>query len=256
MKKAKGRYSLLRFWTDEAVLLIASVFFAFVLVGYRTIALVFFAIALLKGIYRFIFIYSQKNEKKAKNVKTVLTSLVVLGLAVFTAAEIPVIRSAHTDKNPEAPYLIVLGAGVNGTEPSLSLLNRLEAAKEYLEKYPQAVAVVSGGQGPGEDISEAECMKRWLYSKGIPEERIIMEDKSFSTEENIANSLAKIDEHGGNADSPVAIVSSEYHLYRAKYIAREKGAEPLGVAAHTSYPVLMANYFIREAFAVLYMWIM
>lgn len=256
MNKRKRMGAATAFWLAELALLIAAACFAFALVGYTTIAMALISVAVIIALYRLISAYSKKNAKRGKRLKTVLTSLVCLGLVCFIIVEIPIVKSARTDKNPEAPYVIVLGAGVNGTVPSLSLLNRLTAAKEYLETYPEAVAIVSGGQGSGEDITEAECMRQWLLKEGIPAERIIMEDKSFSTEDNIRNSIEKIREHGGDPLGRIAIVSSEYHLYRAKYIAHGLGSEALGVAGHTSYPVLMVNYFIREALAVTYMWIM
>ncbi len=244
------------FWLTELVLLLVFAVLSRVMVGYKTIALVLFAITVLVAIYRLLAIYASKKEKTAKILKTVLTSLVCLGLAFFAVIEVFVIGSAHTDKDPKAPYLIVLGAGVNGTVPSLALEYRLEAAKQYLDEYPESKAIVSGGQGEGEAISEAECMYRWLVEKSISADRIILEENSTSTQENLEYSLKVVRKNGGNPTGRVAIVSGEYHLYRAKYMAKELGADPLRVSAHTTYPVLMTNYFIREAFAVAYLWIM
>ena len=255
MKKRKNKQESVGFWVGDAVLAIAASTVVLCSV-YKAIGLVILLLALILILYRLLKIYSKKNVKQAKRLKIVLTSLLCIGLACFLAVEIPIIAAARTDKNPEAPYLIVLGAGVDGTVPSVSLSNRLEAARLYLETYPEARAIVSGGQGPGEFVSEAECMRLWLISNGISDERIIIEDKSTSTEENIENSLAIMYTFSNNQMNKVAIVSSEYHLYRAKYMAREEDALPFGVAAHTSYPVLMVNYFIREALAVLAMWIM
>lgn len=242
-----------RFLITEAVLLLAAAFFAFALVGYSTIGLVLLGVAAVIALFRLFSTHFE--EKTQKTLKTVLTVCVCLGVAAIIAVEIPIVTAARGDKNPEAPYLIVLGAGVNGEAPSLSLVNRLDAALEYLEEYPDSIAVVSGSQGAGEDITEAECMRRWLEEKGIEAERIIMEEQAGSTYENIAFSLEKIAENGGNVRGSVAIASSEYHLYRAKYIAAELGAEPYGVAGRTSYPVLMLNYFLREAAAVAVMWL-
>lgn len=244
------------FWIMEALLLIAAGLFAFAMIGYGVIALVLCGAAAVAALYRLISCYAVKNPKSAKKLKPALTVLLLAGFALFCAAEIPVISSAHTDKDPEADYLIVLGAGVNGTVPSLTLANRLAAAKDYLDQYPEAKVVVSGGQGPGEDITEAECMRSWLEARGIAPERIIMEDKSTSTYENLVYSFSRIRDDGGTPEGKIAIASNDYHLYRAKYMARELGAEPVGIAARTPYPVLSANYFIREAAAVLLMWIM
>jgi len=245
----------LSFWAGEAFLAGIGLFIE-VSTVYKTIGVTVLSLAVLIALYRLISVYAKKNEKRAKRLKIIITSLLCIGLAYFVVVEIPIIASARTDKNPEAPYLIVLGAGVDGTVPSVSLSNRLVAALDYLETYPKTTVIVSGGQGEGEDITEAECMRIWLIEKGVSAERIIKEDKSTSTEENIANSLAIIHAFSNDPMDKVAIVSSEYHLYRAKYMAREQNAVPIGVAAHTSYPILMINYFIREAFAVTALWIM
>ena len=93
----------------------------------------------------------------------------------------------------------------------------------------------------------------WLTARGVAPERLILEEEATSTEENLRFSLALL---GGEAESAsIAVVSSEYHLYRAEYIARLLGTEVSGLAGRTSYPVLKANYFIREAFAVWYLWL-
>ena len=252
-KNVKGHSA---FWIAEAFLLAASGIFAFAVIGYQTIALTLFFAAMVTALYELLVVYAARNAWLGKRLKVALTGLLTLGFVWLIIVEVPIVASAHTDREPEAPYLVVLGAGVNGTEPSLSLLNRLEAAKAYLDAYPETVAVVSGGQGTGEAITEAECMRLWLTENGISPVRIIKEEKSTSTYENLENSLKLIRENGGDPAGPVAIVSSEYHLYRAKYMARALGADALGVAARTTYPILMINYFIREAFAVTLLWIM
>ncbi|MEG1241612.1 MAG: YdcF family protein [Oscillospiraceae bacterium] len=253
--KFRIKNASLRFWTDEAILLIFAAFFAFALVGYGVLACVFLGLALLVALFKIISILGAKNEKLGKRLKISLSALVLLGLALLIAVEIPIIAAARTDKNPEAPYLIVLGAGVNGETPSLSLQNRLNAAEDYLRSFPDAKVIVSGGQGPGENITEAECMRRYLAEAGIAPERIIMEPRATSTNENLAFSLEIIEKRGDDPEKKVAIVSSEYHLYRAKYMAEQQGALPLGVAGKTTLPLLKVNYFIREALAVMAMWL-
>lgn len=190
-----------------------------------------------------------------KKIRRVLAILVVTGLFGLAAIELVVLSAAHTDKNPEADYLIVLGAGLNGTAPSLSLVDRLIAALEYLREYPDAVAIVSGGQGENELISEALAMKIWLEAQGVDSERIIMEERSTSTQENLKFSFEIIRELGGDPADGVAICTSEYHLYRAKHIAGRLGAQAAGVAGETSAFVLKANYMVREAFAIVYLWV-
>ena len=197
-----------------------------------------------------------KNPKLAKTLSRIFIILLGFGILLFIAVEIPIIAGAQTDEKPEADYVIVLGAGLNGETPSLVLTERLRAARDYLENYPDAKVVVSGGQGPGETITEAESMRRWLEQAGIAPERILKEDKSTSTQENLSFSLDVIAADGGDTEGEIAVLSSEFHLYRAKFVARSLGFEPLGVAAATSYPLMKIGYFIREAFAVLGYWIM
>ena len=225
------------------VCILAGCVFRFAMPGHDFIGYLLWLLAVL------IFAF----PRLSKTWRIVLAALLVLGAAVFAVFEAPVISNAKTDADPQSDYLIVLGAGVNGSAPSLSMVNRLEAALDYLETYPDAVAIVSGGQGAGEDVTEASAMHDWLVAHGIPESRIVQEDQSTSTRENLENSFAIIRSRGGDPAGGVAVVSSEYHLYRAKQMARALGAKPLGVAAETTLPTMRANYFIREAFAAAYM---
>ena len=177
-----------------------------------------------------------------------------IGLIYFCSVEYLIVSNARTDQDPERSYLIVLGAAVHGDRPSLSLYHRLTSALEYLEQYPNSKAVLSGGQGNGENISEALCMHDWLVSSGIAEERLIMEDRSTSTMENLMFSLEKLKEDGGTPDD-VAILSSNYHLYRAKEMARSLGMEPAGVCCVPGYPIYTLGMFIREAFGLTHLWV-
>lgn len=225
------------------VCILAGCVFRFAMPGHDFIGYLLWLLAVL------VFAF----PRLSKTWRIVLAALLVLGAAVFAVFEAPVISNAKTDADPQSDYLIVLGAGVNGSAPSLSMVNRLEAALDYLEAYPDAVAIVSGGQGAGEDVTEASAMHDWLVAHGMPESRIVQEDQSTSTRENLENSFAIIRSRGGDPAGDVAVVSSEYHLYRAKQMARALGAKPLGVAAETTLPTMRANYFIREAFAAAYM---
>ena len=186
----------------------------------------------------------------SESLKRAVALITAIGLIYFCLLEIPIVGNARTDKNPERGYLIVLGAGVRGTEPTLSLIHRLQAAQSYLTTYPDSKAVLSGGKGDGEDISEAQCMFNWLTERGIEPERLFIEDKSSSTMENLEFSKKIIEENGGSA-ADTAIVSSPYHLYRAKLMAEKLGYEsPAGVACVHGYPIYSLSMYIREAFGV------
>ncbi len=191
----------------------------------------------------------------SKSLFRALMVLVCIGFAYFCFVEFFIIRDATTDSDPKRDYLVVLGAAVYQDQPSLTLVRRLEGALEYLEAYPDSIAVVSGGMGPGETVTEAQAMHDWLVEHGIAEERIILEDRATSTLENLSYSFALIRERGDVPDGNVAIVSSAYHLYRAKLMARNMEVEAVGVAAPWGYFFVMLNYFIREAFGVTRLWI-
>ena len=109
--------------------------------------------------------------------------------------------------------MIVLGCAVRGERVSLTLARRLDAALSYLEQNPEACVVVSGGQGAGEHISEAEAMHRYLTERGIAESRILLEDKSMSTLENFRFSKALIDEAIG-PDAKLVFVTTRFHVFR------------------------------------------
>lgn len=213
--------------------------FRFAVIGYGVMSLT----AAFAGLCILLYLYLPKT------LRIVLTVLLVVGLAVFISAEIPVVRAAKGTPDTDADYLIVLGAGVNGSTPSLSMLDRLTAAKAYLDDHPDCVAVVSGGQGPGENITEAKAMSDWLTARGIAQDHIIPEDRATSTAENLAFSLALIPDA---RNASIAVCSSEYHLYRAEYLARELGYGLAGVPGRTGLPLLRLNYFIREGFGVVY----
>ena len=185
----------------------------------------------------------------------IVVILTCVGLAYFCFVEAFIIKNARTDKDPERDYIIVLGAAVYGDQPSLTLVRRLEGARDYLLACPDSVAIVSGGMGPGETVTEAQAMRDWLTANGIPAERVLMEPKATSTMENLQFSFDIIRSRGGEPDGHVAIVSSAYHLYRAKLMAKNMGVDAAGVAAPWGYFFVMLNYFIREAFGVTHLWV-
>ncbi len=125
------------------------------------------------------------------------------------------------------PYLIILGAKVNGSEMSLALLYRANKALEYLKQNQHTKVIVTGGQGPGEDITEAEALRRYLDENGIPSERILIENRSTSTYENLkfTKELFDIDQ--------AVIVSNDFHLYRAIELAENVGIKGYPLAAKT-----------------------
>lgn len=151
--------------------------------------------------------------------------------------------------------VIVLGCGIRGERVSVGLAKRLDKAYEYHTKNPDAVIIVSGGQGPQEDIPEALAMKRYLVAKGVPEEKIIMEDKSTSTITNFRNSYAIMTEKGMSTSS-VVFVTNAYHVYRSSYYAKDEGfLEISHLGTDIIWYTVPMNY-MREMLAVMKMWVL
>ena len=225
------------------ILWVIGLFMMFIMTGHD-----FLGLALI-GIGALMIFYTLPTFPALRIFRILVSVVLVICVGYFCVVESFIIRDARTETHAEADVIIVLGAGVNGTQPSLSLHDRMTGAYDYLTAHPECIAVVSGGQGPGEDITEAQCMYDWLTAKGIAPQRIFTEDKSTNTLENLRFSMAIINELP--IEEPViGLVSSEYHLHRAKRLAEYVGIDVIGVAARTSYPTVKANYFIREAFAM------
>lgn len=158
-----------------------------------------------------------------------------------------------TSKKPEPnATLVVLGCKVRGEDPSLMLRKRLEAAYEYLAENPDSACVLSGGQGPDEAITEAECMYRYLVERGIDKERLYKEEKSTSTRENLAFSKEIIENN--QLDPQIAIATNEFHEYRAGKVAKALGFDYSAVPGKTP-AYLFATYYARELYGILYEWI-
>ncbi|MEQ6354685.1 YdcF family protein [Lysinibacillus sp. M3] len=149
--------------------------------------------------------------------------------------------------NGTATYMIVLGAKVKpGGIPSLSLKNRLEEAVKYLKKYPRVKVIVSGGKGEDEDRTEASVMLKYLQDNGIDTNRIVVEDQSTSTYENLLFSKELLPKE----TKKITIVSNDFHLKRAKYLAESLGFEVDVVAAKTPKSVEL-KLTLREKAALL-----
>lgn len=143
-------------------------------------------------------------------------------------------------------YAIILGAKVNGETPSLTLRYRLEEALSYAESYPNVKFILSGGQGPDEDIAEGEAMRRFLVERGVDEERLLLETESTSTYENIlyAKKLLPDDVEA------VTIITSDFHLARARMIAESLDLKTDALPAKTPESVV-AQQHIRERLALI-----
>ncbi|MBR6664768.1 MAG: YdcF family protein [Lachnospiraceae bacterium] len=192
-------------------------------------------------------------QKKIGKIGLVAAGTMVGLVFLLAVIETGCMVHASTKAPAEDATLVVLGCRTYGDRPSVMLASRLDASYEYLTEHPEAVCVVSGGQGPDEPISEGEFMYQYLVRKGIAAERIYRETESTSTRENLQFSKKIIEAEGLNPK--IAIVTNEYHEYRASMIAEALDLEHGAIPAKT--PMwLLPTYYIRELYGILYEWVL
>lgn len=212
-------------WFDAAWILLGAGCFLLVLLGPRILSL-------------------------RRPVPLIARGVLALALGAFFLIEGAILSAALQTPVPGAAYVIIPGAKVDGAVPSLTLDRRIRGAADYLLENPDSVAVATGGQGQGEALSEAAVIARELESLGISPERILLEQKSTSTLENLAFALEAIEARGGRPEDPTVIVSSAFHLYRAQKLAGKLGYHAVSGKGCPSMRYLEPHYFLREAAAL------
>ena len=160
------------------------------------------------------------------------------------------------DPIPESVNAVfILGCQVEGETPCEMLEMRLEAAYEFLAARPDSVAVLCGGQGQGELITEAECMRRWLVARGISDDRLIPEGSSESTLENIQNGKEILLQRFPDTEE-IAVATTGFHLYRAKHICNTAGLSAYGLSGEIpDSSVVILNSYLREFAGVFFMYV-
>lgn len=172
--------------------------------------------------------------------------LVCAGLAMVLGLECLVVSGMSATAPPGLDYLVVLGAMVYDDGPSPALTRRVNAVMACLDEHPDAIIIASGGQGKNEPISEAQCIKDELVKRGVDPGRILLEERSSDTRENIAFSKALMD----RTDAAVGIVTNNYHVWRAMRLCRRAGlTDAHGIASEYTGPTLF-HYMIREAVSI------
>ncbi len=237
----------------EGALCLLGLFLLFAISGHGFLGLLCLGIAALLAFYR-LTASPGKRSRVVRAVRVAVSALVVASAVFACVPGALIYRASHGD-GADCRYIIVLGAGVNGTVPSLSLRERIDAAADYLSAHPETMAVLSGGQGTNEDISEADCMFRELVARGVDPDRLWREDCAENTRENIALSLAVIEQNTGRVPEEIGVVSADYHLCRTEAYAKSQGVTAHGIPARSTMPTLWLNYFLREIVALTANWI-
>ena len=198
------------------------------------------------------YLYWRRMEKSGRyprhrKLLRALRILLCAALIFFLAVEGVILCGGMMEAEQGLNYIVVLGARVNGTVPSGSLRNRIRVGAEYLRDNPQTIAVLSGAQGSGEEISEARCMYDNMVAAGIDPARLILEEQSTDTAENLRNSRALIPE-GASA----GLVTNNFHIFRALALARNQGwTDVRGIPVATTM-LSLPHYLMREFVGVVY----
>ena len=237
-------------WLIPINLIFLGIFCYLTVHGHEFLGLICFCLSALFCCYYLIDLLKSKHYIAAKILRTVISSFLCLGILIVAGTEVLILRASTGNPQENCQYIVVLGARVNGTSPSRSLSERIDAACQYLSEHPDVIAILSGGQGEDEGISEAQCMFLELTARGIDPQRLWLEEQATSTWENIVFSANLIEAKTGVRPTKLGILSSEYHLYRAGLFAKDCGIDAVGIPAKTSWFTIRLNYFLREAAGV------
>lgn len=197
------------------------------------------------GLFVYLFI-GPIFFKFSNKIMTVLYAIISFTVLYFLSVLASYCLSAflntfHLFKSRKLDYIIVLGAGIKGEQVTPLLASRIDQGIEILKKNSKALLIMSGGQGKGEDIPEGEAMARYAINKGIDESKIIIEDKSTNTKENLLFSSKLM-----TKESPrVGLVTTSYHVFRALILAKDLGIRCIGFGSVTKW-YFTFNALIRE----------
>ncbi len=175
-----------------------------------------------------------------------MTGLILLGMLFLAGITALVGTAFQPQGNEEADYILVLGAQIRKDGPSKALRYRLEKACEYMNEHPDCLCILSGGQGANEPEAEADGMCRYLVSRGISRDRLILEDRSRNTVENVRNSMELFDPEADR----IGIISNNFHMYRSIHIAKKQGIRHVRAIPAGSDPLFLPNNVLREDIGV------
>lgn len=202
------------------------------------------ACLLVKPVINYIAL---KNIAIPSGVKWGCSIVITTLMIVFLITEVIIIGYATHKPQPNADYVLVLGAQVKGKNPTYALQARLNTAYKYALDNPDTILILSGGKGPGEDVTEAYAMAEYLKNKGLDESRMILEQQSTSTYENVLYSK----ELTVSPDATVVLVTNHFHVFRGVGVAKKQGLTNVeGLGAPTKWYTI-PNQYVREAFAVI-----
>lgn len=237
---------LLRLFSGASLLYFFLVLF---ISGYKTSFLWFWAVAgVLAGLFSILLPAGHNSGKTVLQAVSIgIEVLILSGLFFFIIVESGLFFFSRQKPAPGADYVIILGAHVQGTIPSKTLDTRIQTAAKYLLDNPETLVICSGGRGSGEDISEAQAIADSLADLGIARARILLEENSTNTVENLKFSST----YCNPAADRIVLVTSDFHLFRACRIAKKQGYHNITGLGAKELLITTPGYYIREFFALI-----
>ncbi|MCC8123270.1 MAG: YdcF family protein [Oscillospiraceae bacterium] len=180
--------------------------------------------------------------------RRIIGIIIIVAVIGFGALEVVVIAGAQDDIHGEPEVMVILGAQVLPSGPSVLLQDRLDTALDYLAEHPDMMVVVSGSQGDNEPMTEAASMRDYLVAHGIAEERIYLEDKSHNTSQNLQYTREVLTAEGYDlTQTELLVVSNGFHLARVRMLAARGGLDVSTLAAPSSHAGARVRSYLREA---------
>ena len=229
-------------------IIVASVASLVTGIQFRWVGLLLIGVTL---VYTFGLCQFRRNRVSTAKWRPLFLAMGITGwpLLIFAVVQILIFSAGRLPLSEEYAYIMVPGAGIVRTEPSVTLARRLDVAVEYMHLHPESRVIVSGGHSEGQLASEAQVMAWYLERMGIVPERIMKEENSSNTMENVAFTLDLLEEKKGMPVDQLLIVTSDYHLLRTQLLARRMNCQTRGIRA-PSPSGLYRHYAFREFFAV------
>jgi len=232
------------------ILLIYGIILSFSINSISKIIIIIGAIAIITSILKFVLKRYEKIEY-FNYIDCIVNVVVILILTSVIIVEGAIIKEGTVKNTSITDYILVLGAGLWGDVPSDTLTRRLDGAIELSKVNDNSVIVVSGGQGFGETVTEAEAMERYLVSKGLDKNRIVKEESATNTSENIIFSKEIMDSKWTSKEKyKVTIITNNFHCFRAKFLSKRAGINSVTYSVDVQKAIKPA-YFIREYFGVI-----
>lgn len=192
------------------------------------------------------------GKREGFSLRRFLVVLLLLAVLCFAALEGAVLRGGRTEIRGEPGIMVIFGCQVKPWGPSTLLQDRLDTALDYLKDHSDMIVVVTGGKGDDEHLSEAQCMYDYLTAHGVDGERILREDQSRNTWQNINNTAELLEERGYDTDAGLLAVSNDFHLARIRMLCERATAsrEFSALAAPVSHAPSRVKMFFREPLAL------